>query len=54
MIGVLVNSALRKKFIVERLVVSTPSSMVRPSELKEAVVSNPGTGTTDETEEDTW
>ena len=50
----LVNSALNKKLIVLRLEVSTPSSIVRPSELREAVVSNPTTGTTEEIEDETW
>jgi hypothetical protein len=54
MIGVVVNSALMKKLFVIRLVVMTPSSMVKPSKLREAEVSNPVTGTIDEPEEETW
>ena len=54
MVGVLVNSALKKKLIVLRLEVSTPSSKVKPSELSDAAESNPVTGTTEELEDETW
>ena len=50
----LVNSALRKKLIVERLDKSTPSSIEKPSELRIADVPNPATGTTKDLDEETW
>ena len=50
--GVLVNSALRKKLIVIRLLMSNPISKVRPSELNETFESIPGTGTTKKDEDE--